>query len=136
MTRLTARVAVPLLTAVALTASGCASGGTASPGTPSAGASSPSASAAPGVKGTEVVISVKGGAVSPPTHRVKVSKGSRVRLLITSDTADEVHVHGYDIEQKLPAGAQTTVAFVADEVGLFEVETHESGLQLVQLEVR
>lgn len=134
MPRLTARIAVPLLAAVALTASGCASGGTT--GSSSSGASSPSAGATGVVKDTDVVIGVKGGTVSPPTHRVKVSKGSRVRLLITSDTADEVHVHGYDIEQRLPAGAQTTVAFVANQVGLFEVETHESGLQLVQLEVR
>ena len=132
MTHLTARVAVPLLIAVAVT--GCASGGTTG-GSPT-GASSRPASATGVVKDTDVVISVKGGTVSPPTHRVRVSTGSRVRLLITSDRADEVHVHGYDIEQRLPAGAQTTVAFVADQVGLFEVETHDSGLQLVQLEVR
>lgn len=98
-----------------------------------AGATSPSETA---FAGTEIVVAVKGGKVEPSTHRVKVAKGTQVRLLITSDTADEVHVHGYEIEKELPAGQQATVDFTADQTGLFEVETHESGLQLVQLEVR
>jgi hypothetical protein len=79
---------------------------------------------------------VKGGKVDPPTRRVKVAKGSKVRLLVTSDKADQLHVHGYEIEKELPAGEQVTVDFTADQTGVFEMETHESGLQLAQLEVR
>ncbi len=86
--------------------------------------------------GTEIVVAVKGGKVDPPTHRVKVAKGTAVRVLVTSDKADELHVHGYDIEKKLPAGKQVTVDFTADQTGVFEIETHESELQLAQLEVR
>ena len=86
--------------------------------------------------GTEIVVAVKNGKVSPPTHRVKVAVGTAIRLLVTSDTADEVHVHGYDIEKALPAGQQVTVDFTADQNGIFEIETHEGGLQLAQLEVR
>ena len=40
---------------------------------------------------------------------------------------DELHVHGYDIEEELPAGKQATIDFTADQTGVFEVETHESG---------
>ena len=36
-----------------------------------------------------------------------------MRLVVTSDVADELHVHGYDLEKALPAGVQTTVEFVA-----------------------
>ena len=86
--------------------------------------------------GTEIVVAVKDGKVVPPTHRVKVAEGTDVRLLVTSDEADEVHIHGFDIEQDLPAGDQATIEFTADQTGVFEIETHESGLQLVQLEVR
>jgi hypothetical protein len=86
--------------------------------------------------GTEIEVAVKGGKVDPPTHRVKVAKGTEVRLLITSDEADELHVHGYELEKELPAGEQVTLDFTADQTGVFEVETHESELQLAQLEVR
>ena len=89
-----------------------------------------------GFAGTEIVVAVKNGKVEPPTHRVKVAKGTEVRLLVTSDKADELHVHGYDIEKKLPAGNQVTLDFTADQTGVFEIETHESELQLAQLEVR
>jgi hypothetical protein len=86
--------------------------------------------------GTEIVVAVKGGKVDPATHRVKVAKGTPVRLLVTSDKADELHVHGYEIEKELPAGEQVTVDFTADQTGVFEIETHETELQLAQLEVR
>jgi cupredoxin-like protein len=131
-----------LAVSVLLLGAGCASGDDSSttaptsPGlTSSAAAASPSESASK-VKGTEIVVSVVKGKVQPPTHRVKVSKDTHIRLLVTSDEADEVHVHGYDVEKELPANTQATIEFVADQVGLFEVETHESGLQLLQLEVR
>lgn len=81
-------------------------------------------------------MSVKDGAVSPKPHRVKVAKGSPVRILVSSDVDDEVHVHGYDIEREVSAGQSTTIDFTADQTGVFEVETHESGLLLLQLQVR
>lgn len=85
---------------------------------------------------TEIVVAVKDGTVAPKTHRVKVSKGAQVRLLVTSDVDDEVHVHGYDIEKEVSAGQTATVEFTADQTGVFEVETHESNLLLLQLEVK
>ena len=88
------------------------------------------------IKGAEIVVAVVHGRVQPPTHRVEVTKDTHIRLLVTSDEADEVHVHGYDIEHRLEADRQATVEFVADQAGLFEIETHDSGLQLVQLVVR
>jgi hypothetical protein len=121
-----------LIVSLAVLLSGCASSGSTATSDPTGtGASSPGR-----VKGTEIVVSVANGKVSPPTHRVKVSKNTHIRLLVTSSKADEVHVHGYNIERPLAAGKQATIEFVADQVGLFEIETHKSGLQLVQLEVR
>ncbi len=57
-------------------------------------------------------------------------------LQVTSDVDDEVHVHGFDVEKPLDAGQTTTIELTADQQGVFEVETHESELLLVQLEVR
>lgn len=84
---------------------------------------------------TTVRISVKAGKVTPPTHREDVPVGSTVRLVVTTDTADEVHVHGVNIEKETEAGKPVTIEFVAKDAGIYEVETHETGLQLVQLEV-
>jgi heme/copper-type cytochrome/quinol oxidase subunit 2 len=83
-----------------------------------------------------VAVRITSGKVDPPVHRVTVPLGARVDLTVTSDVADAVHVHGYDFEKTLPAGAPATLSFTADQPGLFEVETHETGLQLVQLVVR
>jgi hypothetical protein len=151
----------PLLVTLLLTA--CSSGGTtvgtagSTGGTPDVAAaasssptsstpagpptSSPSGSASPagdqtGAPAVDVQVQVAKGQVDPPVHRVNVPVGAQVRLTVTSDVADAVHVHGYDLEQTLPAGSPATLEFTADQVGLFEVETHHSGLQLVQLVVQ
>jgi heme/copper-type cytochrome/quinol oxidase subunit 2 len=74
--------------------------------------------------------------VTPAPTAVQAKKGDHVEITVTSDRADEVHVHGYDIEREVSAGQSTTIEFTANQTGVFEVETHESNLLLLQLEVR
>lgn len=134
-----------LAAATLLTLSACASGGDSqsatTPATPSTSgaASSPSGSPSPTEEErdqvVEVRVSVADGKVKPATRRVEVERDSQVRLLITSDVDDDVHVHGYDIEATLEAGRTTTLELVADQQGVFEVETHDGGLTLLQLQV-
>lgn len=76
------------------------------------------------------------GKVEGVPARVEVDRGTQVRIEVTSDRSDELHVHGYDKTVPLTAGSPATVAFVADLPGVFEVETHDSGLLLFQLVVR
>ncbi|MFD0733725.1 hypothetical protein [Planotetraspora mira] len=45
------------------------------------------------------------------------------------------HVHGYDKAAYLEPNKPGTIAFLADQSGLFAVETHISDLQLLQLAV-
>ncbi|MEU5447008.1 MULTISPECIES: hypothetical protein [Streptomyces] len=85
---------------------------------------------------TVLEITVSGGKVSPAPGRTEVEKGGTVRLRVRSDRDDELHVHGYDKAARLPAGRTATLTFTADRGGLFEVETHGSGLLLTQLVVR
>ena len=115
------RRALLLLAALALLVTGCSGSSTGSGG-----------------NGTvkTVTVAVTNGQVVPKTHRVQVPKGDTVRLVVTTDTDDEVHVHGVDIEKETTAGKPTTLEFEVPDAGLYEVETHESGLQLLQLEVR
>jgi hypothetical protein len=83
-----------------------------------------------------IKVAVKGGKVLPSAHREKVPQGDTVRLVVTTDTADEVHVHGYDLKKDVAAGKTGTLEFVADQSGVFEVELEAAALQLLQLEVR
>jgi hypothetical protein len=84
----------------------------------------------------EVNVSVRDGKVAPKPHRVDVPQGATVRLQVTSDVDDVLHVHGLDVEEPLDAGRTTTVELTADQPGVFEVETHETELELLQLAVR
>ncbi|MFF7182303.1 hypothetical protein [Streptomyces sp. NPDC008121] len=86
--------------------------------------------------GRTVDIRVDGTSVQPPPSRVSLKKGERLTLRVTSDRADTLHVHGYDRELPLPAGRPASLTLTVDRTGLFEVETHESGLVLTQLLVR
>lgn len=85
---------------------------------------------------TTLDIVVSHGKVRPAPGRTEIKKGRVIELRVRSDRADTLHVHGYDKEARLPAGKAVTLAFTADRTGLFEVETHESGLLLTQLVVR
>jgi plastocyanin len=100
-------------------------------------ASSSSGSSGSGNGTVETIkVAVRGGKVVPSTHREKVPEGDTVRLVVTTDIADEVHVHGYDLKKDVAAGKTGTIEFVADQSGVFEVELENAGLQLLQLEVR
>ncbi|MBP2706153.1 hypothetical protein JOL79_20290 [Microbispora sp. RL4-1S] len=97
------------------------------------GSSTPASADAPP---KDITVTIAGGKVTPEPGRIEVTKGQTVRIKVTSDVADEAHVHGYDKEASLQPGTPASIEFVADETGLFEVETHETELQLFQLVVR
>jgi len=80
-------------------------------------------------------IKVRGGKASGDTGRITVPVNSPVVLSVSSDVADEIHIHGYDRKANVPAGATASVVFTANNPGVFEVELENSKLQLVQLQV-
>ena len=55
---------------------------------------------------------------------------------MTSDVADHVHLHGYDLMANVAPGAPATIRFTADAPGRFEIELEDLGLQIAELEVR
>ncbi|HSK25367.1 MAG TPA: hypothetical protein VK894_00465, partial [Jiangellales bacterium] len=85
---------------------------------------------------TVVEVTVAGGSVSTAASRVDVAVGTPVRLVVTSDVDDELHVHGVDVEAPLAAGQPAVLDFVPAEPGLYDVETHDSALMLVQIAAR
>ncbi|WUS35523.1 cupredoxin domain-containing protein [Streptomyces sp. NBC_01255] len=90
----------------------------------------------PSETGRTVTLAITGKTVQPPPSRIELKKGERLTLRVTGDRADTLHVHGYDRELPLTPGVPATLTLTADRTGLFEVETHESGLLLTQLVVR
>jgi plastocyanin len=61
--------------------------------------------------------------------------GDEVRFEVESDVADEVHVHGYDLMQDMPAGGSVSFDFPAEIEGIFEVELEGRGEQIAELRV-
>ena len=79
-----------------------------------------------------------GSGDDPPVgghQRVEVDLGSVVAVMVASDTAEEVHVHGYDILRAVSDGHPAHFAFTAEIPGVFEVEFEGSGRLLLQLEI-
>lgn len=83
-----------------------------------------------------IEVTVAGGEVQGVGSAVDVEQGREVRLVVTADVADEVHVHGYDLFVAVAPGSPATVDFTADIPGAFEVELEERGLRLFELRVR
>jgi hypothetical protein len=108
------------------------SGATSAPVTASPSTATPDARGA----GLVLEVSVRGRSVSPQPGRHSLHTGERVRLVLTVDKANVVHVHGADVERPVPAGVPLTVDFTVDQPGVFPVELHDPELLLLQLVVR
>ena len=67
-------------------------------------------------------IVVVGGKPRGGVERLSFKSGDRVQFSVTSDVADEVHVHGYDLSKDVPAGGSVRFSFPARIEGVFEVE--------------
>jgi cytoskeletal protein CcmA (bactofilin family) len=82
-----------------------------------------------------VAVFYAGGEVTGTSGREEVPVGEQVVLRISSDVAEQVHVHGYDLEGVIPAGGSVDIPLTASIPGVFQVELHDSGKVLFQLRV-
>jgi heme/copper-type cytochrome/quinol oxidase subunit 2 len=118
--------------------SGCAGTDAAEPpaASPSTSSTATSTTASPTAQSQRIEVTVAGGEVTGDTGRVHVPAGTSVTLVVTSDVADEVHVHGYDLTAELVPGQPAELPFDATIPGVFEVELHEAGTVLLSLQVQ
>lgn len=84
---------------------------------------------------TVLSVTVRGGSVEGAS-RQRATLNQPVTIRVTSDAADQVHVHGYDKTFDVAAGRTGEVTFVANIPGVFEVEFERSHRLLFTLEVR
>lgn len=66
---------------------------------------------------------------------ITVNEGDKVTLKITSDEAEEFHIHGYDQSLELLKNKMVELSFTANITGRFELELEESKTELGALEV-
>jgi len=78
---------------------------------------------------------VRGGRLASGPSVIQVREGDRVRIDLTTDTSDELHVHGYDLHLKTRPGELVSLNFVAKRTGRFGLELHHADLDLGALEV-
>jgi len=87
-------------------------------------------------KPTVVSVVVVNGQPQGGIVRQTVSKGDRVVIVVKSDVADEIHLHGYDKSTDVTAGGTARLPFTADLPGRFEVELESRGVQIADLTVQ
>jgi heme/copper-type cytochrome/quinol oxidase subunit 2 len=68
-------------------------------------------------------------------RRVTIERGQRVTLIVSSDVADEVHVHGYDLMADVAPGSPARISFEASVPGRFDVELESRAIQIAELRV-
>ena len=86
-------------------------------------------------KATVITIRIKDGKPVGGIARVTAKKGELVDLVVHSDVADEVHVHGYDLHEDVEAGGTARIRFPATIQGVFEAELENRKLQILELKV-
>jgi ABC-type Fe3+-hydroxamate transport system substrate-binding protein len=84
---------------------------------------------------TIVRITVVNGAPQGGIVRKTVKQGDQVVLVVTSDVADEIHLHGYDKSKDVEAGGTIRLPFKATIPGRFEAELESRGVQIADISV-
>jgi len=86
-------------------------------------------------KPTEVKVVVVNGSPQGGIVRQTVNKDDQVVLVVTSDIADEIHLHGYDKARDVAAGGTIRLPFKATIPGRFEAELESRGVQIAEITV-
>ena len=138
-------VAATFVTAGLLVLGACGSGDepAAEPGPNSSASASAEASADPtdptdaAGEGVMVDITLTEDGPDPQGERVEVAVGEPITLVVTSQIADEVHVHSDpEVSIAVEPGEEKSETFTIDRPGQVAVESHETHTTIVQLVVR
>jgi hypothetical protein len=68
-------------------------------------------------------------------QNLKFTKGGTIRFTVRSDTADEIHFHGYDVHKDVAKGGSVTFVVPATIEGRFVVELEDHKTQIAAVEV-
>jgi pyruvate/2-oxoglutarate dehydrogenase complex dihydrolipoamide acyltransferase (E2) component len=109
------------------------------PATASAPATAPAPAPAPAPANDAADVRIDlvyaGGKLASGPTVSKAKQDDRISLSVTSDTADELHLHGVNLHLQLKPGQKATLDFVATKTGRFVYELHHADIELGAIEV-
>jgi len=82
-----------------------------------------------------LTVTVKNAKPVGGVQKYTVQKGSTIDLTVKSDTADEVHFHGYDIHRDVTRNGTVNFRFPATIDGQFVVELENHKQQIAEVVV-
>lgn len=146
MTTRARRGAVAAAAATMLVLGACGSDASSEASDDAEPAATPTTSAAPSASATPTPSAEAGVVVDvrltpdgpePRGERVEVTVGEPVTLNVSSEVADEVHVHSDpEVSIDVQPGDEVSRTFTIDRPGQVAVESHETDAVIVQLVVR
>jgi hypothetical protein len=80
-------------------------------------------------------IVIRNGEPVDGIEELEYSAGDEIQFRVSSDVADEVHVHGYDVMKEVAAGGTVSFSIPAEIEGIFEVELEGRQEQIAELRV-
>ena len=83
---------------------------------------------------TLIEIVVAGGTVDR-VERFDLPLDGAVRLVVTADVSDEIHLHVYDLHADVAPGQEAVIEFDATIAGVIEIEMEDSGVLIGELQV-
>jgi len=128
-------VAASTLASIAMVGCGSNGSGSASTDTTTTETTTTTTTTTEAEKPTEVKVVVVDGAPQGGIVRATVNKDDQVVLVVTSDVADEIHLHGYDKAKDVAAGGTIRIPFKATIPGRFEAELESRGVQIAEISV-
>jgi hypothetical protein len=99
------------------------------------GAAANEGEATSGDGGEVPTIVVRDGEPVGGIQTLEFSAGEEIRFRVSSDAAEEIHVHGYDIAKDVPAGGTIEFDFPAELEGIYEAELEDLGVQIAELRI-
>jgi len=81
-------------------------------------------------------LEIRGGAPVGGPLEVEVTEGEELRIDVTTDAPDELHLHSYDVYLDIePGKTNELVVENADIGGVIELESHSTGALLAEISV-
>ena len=81
------------------------------------------------------VVVVEDGEPQGGVQELTYNSGEPIRFRVESDSADEVHFHGYDVGKEVAAGGSVSFDVPATIAGIFEVELEDAKEQIAEVTV-
>ena len=81
-------------------------------------------------------IQIQNGKPVGGTTTFRVKQNDTLTFNVSSDTAGELHLHGYDLEREMVPGQSVTLTLTANATGRFLIEIEETEVEIGFLEVQ